>query len=80
MTEQQRNRDWSGRYKDGPICDACNKPAGHEYSTDSDACGLTDGPGFIRCSRARCSRKVDGLSVEARRAFYALMRAARTDS
>lgn len=77
MTDQQHNRDTRGKYKRGPICDACNKPAGYAYASDAEVCGGGDGPGFILCTRPVCSRSTKGLDADARRALYTQQRAVR---
>lgn len=78
--DQQRNRDARGRYRGGPQCDACNRPAGYAYASDPVVCGSGDGPGFILCTRPGCSRSMRGMSVDDRRAHYERMRAARASS
>jgi len=67
-------RDRSGRYAQSPACDACGKPVGVEYGTDNEVCGATDGPGFFLCHRARCAKKLEGLTVEERRTLYTAQR------
>ena len=51
--DQQRNRDEQGRYRGGPVCDGCGRPAGHEYGS----CGHHPNPGegLVLCRRKRCS-------------------------
>ena len=64
-----------GRFVSTPPCDACGKPTGADYMTDSEVCGDSDGPGFFICNRSRCSAKCEKLGVEERRALYTATRA-----
>lgn len=77
IKRDEMDRDNSGRYSKGPVCDCCNKPAGLDSMTDGDVCGLTDGPGFVICERKRCAKFWNTHTVEERRAHYTAMRDAR---
>ncbi len=75
---QHQYRGRAGRFIESQRCDACDKPVGTAYYTDDAVCGSTDGPGFYICERKRCARKLEGLSVDERRAIYVGVRAARS--
>jgi hypothetical protein len=74
----ERVWDGGGRFQKSLTCDGCNKPIGkREMLTDDEVCDGDDVPGFRLCGRVRCARKLEGMDVEARRAHYTAMRAAR---
>jgi len=60
-SRQNRNRAGNGRYKDGPKCELCGKPAGHEYLSDPrvDSCDVWGGVGLVL--DARCADLVGRL-------------------
>ncbi len=62
--------DNNQHFAKSPACDACGKPTGTVYYTDTDVCGNTDGPGFFLCDRKRCRSRREGLSVAKRAALY----------
>ena len=69
--EQDRNRATaSGKFKSGPVCEFCGKPAGHNYYSDEESLSI-DALGLTLCERKRCITKRDAMSLEERRAVYA---------
>jgi hypothetical protein len=55
MSQQQKNRDNIGRYKDGPKCELCGKPTGFDYFSDSRVDSKFRGRGLVLC-RADATR------------------------
>ena len=72
---QHDQRGSGGRYAATATCDGCGKPVGTNYCTDTEVCGNGDGPGFYLCERKRCAKRLEGKSVEERRAQYERTRA-----
>ena len=68
------DKNRAGRFIETPSCDGCGKPVGTAYFTDDEVCGVGDGPGFYVCERKCCSKKLNGLDIEARRAVYTATR------
>ena len=67
-------RNAAGQYVQGENCDACNRKMAKavsqgDYVTDDEVCGSSDGPGFYVCHA--CNDKLQGRSIEERRAVYA---------
>jgi hypothetical protein len=71
------DKDRRGKYRASPRCDGCNKAVGTNYFSDEEVCGGSDGPGFYRCERVRCSTKLEKLNPEQREAIYIANREAR---
>ena len=71
QTEQDRNKSASsGKFKSGPACEFCGKPAGHNYFSDEESLSI-DALGLTLCERKRCMAKREAMSLEERRAVYA---------
>ena len=51
QAQQDRNRDSRGKFKSTFPCEACGKPAPHNYYSLSTS---GDGVGVVLCGRARC--------------------------
>jgi len=72
--DQDDNKDGSGRFRKGPACEFCRKPAGHDYCSDAESLEV-DHLGLLLCARKRCLAKREAMSLDERREVYAANRA-----